>query len=120
MRTIGAGHAVFALTLAGTLLSSLVGAKAGDIAGPAYGPYPYGGPIERDAICRVFHERRIDGYGRETIHRIRLCDDGPVYAPAWTEAPPAFGYSRRYYEPSAADYYARPRPPAPIGPAYYN
>ena len=118
MRTICVRHTVFGLALAGSVMSSLVSAKAGDFAGPAYGAYPYGAQLERDGLCRVFHERRIDRYGRETIHRIRMCDEGPVYSPNRTVTPPDYG--PRYYEPSSSDYYEYPRPPTSIGPTYYN
>jgi hypothetical protein len=72
-------------------------ANAGDFDGPAYGPYPrYNAvpPVYRraevgDAFCRILHERRIDPYGRETIHRIRICNEGPI---GWTVAPQEYGY----------------------------
>lgn len=121
MRRIDMRDAVFGLALAGWAISSITGAKAGDIDRPVYGSYPYsyGAQPEYNGLCRIFHERRIDSYGRETIHRIRMCDEGPVYSPNWTAAPPPYYGPRRYYEQSSG-YYGYPRPPAPIGPAYYN
>ena len=147
MRTTGVRHAVFGLALAGLAMSSTATANAGDFDGQAYGPYPrYNAvpPVYRraevgDAFCRILQERRIDPYGRETIHRIRICDEGPI---GWTDAPPPayqdtyyggyprppalidpvpqeYGYGRPAYR---GTYYGEypPRPPALIGPAYYN
>jgi hypothetical protein len=121
MRATGVRHAVFGLALAGLAISSVASAKAGDFDRPAYGQYTYGAPIEHNGVCRIFHERRVDRYGHEMIHRIRMCDEGPIYpAPRWTAAPPEYGYhSQPNYEPSPS-YYSYPRPPAPVGPAYYN
>ena len=68
-------------------------------------------------------DRRIDPYGREVVHRMRVCDEGPVYPSA--EGPvvaPEYGYrGPRYYgpQPSGYDPYP-PRPPVPVGPGYYN
>ena len=118
----GVHHTVLGLTLAGLAMCSVSTSNAGDLIGPAYGAYPYGPPIESNAFCRVLLERRIDPYGRETVHRIRMCDEGPVYSgPNWSVAPQEYGYApQRYYEPAPSHYYSYPRPPAPIGPAYYN
>lgn len=118
MRATCVRHAVFGLALTGLAISSIATANAGDLEGPAYNSDSYG--IEPDGICRIFHERRVDPYGRETIHRIRMCDEGPVYpSPDWTAAPPEGGYGRRpYYQPSPSQYYGYPRPPAPIHPTY--
>ena len=94
-------------------------ANAGDFGGPAYGPYPrYNAvpPVYRraevgDAFCRILQERRIDPYGRETIHRIRICDEGPI---GWT-VPQEYGYGPP--PPYQGTYYGGyPRPPALIGP----
>jgi hypothetical protein len=68
-------------------------------------------------------DRRIDPYGREIVHRVRVCDEGAPYPPV--EAPvvaPGYGYPPpRYYEPQPSGYYGYPpRPPAPVGPGYYN
>ena len=70
---------------------------------------PYRAPIahgryDDDGICRVFHKRRIDAYGREVIHRVRICDEGPVQrGPGWAQAaPPQYGYG-----PAPAPYYGR-------------
>src|SRR5215475_5388236 len=65
---------------------------------------PLPAPIDRGGICQIALERRIDPYGRETVHRIRVCDEGPVYpgysAPTWSAVPPEYGYGRPpYYEP---------------------
>jgi hypothetical protein len=118
-------HVVFGsalgLALAGAAISSV--ANAGDLNAPVYGPYPqvapqYGPMYERAGPCRVVLQRRVDPYGREIVHRMRVCDEGSVYsAPGEAEE---YGYPPpRYYGPSPSGYYARPRPPAPIGPGYY-
>ena len=115
--TIAVRHTVLGLALSGLAISSIATANAGDYDVPAYSRYPYSAPIERNGICRIFHERQVDQYGRETIHRIRMCDEGPVYqSPGWTAAPQEYGYR----SPSAYPDYEYPRPPAPIGPTYYN
>lgn len=118
MLTTSVRHAFFGLALAGLAMSSTTRAQAGDLGGPAYGPSTYGAPFEPNGLCRILHERRVDPYGRETIHRIRMCDEGPVYSPNRTVTPPDYG--PRYYEPSSSDYYEYPRPPTSIGPTYYN
>ncbi len=121
MRTTGVRHAVFGLALAGLAISSITTANAGDFDAPAYSPYPSG--VEHDGSCRVFHERRVDQYGRVTVHRIRMCDEGLIY-PLQNGAamPPDYGYQPRpYYEPSPSGYDSYPRPPAAIGSQrYYN
>lgn len=122
-----ARHAVFGSALAGLTLSSIAAATAGDLAPPVYGPSPYGAPpygYDHDGACRIVLERRVDPYGREAVHRIRLCDEGAVYPayPAPGVAPlPDEGYPPHYVAPfpSRYDPYA-PRPPAPIGPGDYN
>jgi len=118
----GARHIVIGLALAGLAICSVSTAKAGDLDLPVYGAHPYGMPVERDAFCRILLERRVDPYGREIVHRIRVCDEGPVYSePNWSVAPQEYGYpSRRYYGPAPSHYYSYPRPPALIGPTYYN
>ncbi|MGC1750818.1 MAG: hypothetical protein WA778_22955, partial [Pseudolabrys sp.] len=114
MRATAVRHAVFGLALAGLAMSSTATANAGDFDGQAYGPYPrYDAvpPVYRraevsDAFCRILQERRIDPYGRETIHRIRICDEGPI---GWT-VPQEYGYGRPAYR---GTYYGEyPRPPA--------
>jgi len=82
-----------------------------------YTPAP---PIDRryEAIeerCRIVFERRIDPYGREIVHRIRACDEGPVYShPSRAYGPGPGGYQPEpYYERSR--YRAYPRPPADVG-----
>lgn len=118
MRATAVRHTVLGVALGCLAMSSIATANADDFDRPAYSRYQYGAPIEHDGICRVFHERRIDQYGRETIHRIRMCDEGPVYqSPGWTAAPQEYGYRT---PPAYPGYYKYPRPPAPIGPTYYN
>ena len=128
MRTICVRHTVFGLALTGLAKSSITTSNAGDLNGPTYGPYPrynaappvvppvYRGAEVGDATCRIIHERRIDAYGREIIHRIRICDEGPIYPSPYPRAmPPEYGYTPRpYYEPYPSRYYSYPRPPAPI------
>jgi len=115
-------------------------AAAGDLGPPVYSPAPYvappyvappyvgapyvAAPYEAPhAPCRVMLERRIDPYGREIVHRIRMCDEGPVYPGLGeTAAPPEYSYPPpRYYAPSPSGYDPFPRPPAPIpgGYVYY-
>jgi hypothetical protein len=72
-----------------------------------------------DAFCRILHERRIDPYGRETIHRIRICDEGPIDRPGWTVAPQEYGYGPPPTYPGTY-YGGYLRPPGLIGPTYYN
>lgn len=133
-RTTAARHAVFGLALAVSAMASLATANAGDLDAPGYSPYGApdydrlyspAPPIHRrvvvdDGICRIFHERRVDPYGREIIHRIRMCDEGPVdLSPNRAVVPQEYGYqSRPYYEQSG--YHAYPRPPVAIGRGYYN
>ena len=123
MRTTA--YAVFGLTLAGLTTASIATAQAGDLYPPAPYGYPAGAPIyERgpEGPCRILLERRVDPYGREIVHRIRMCDDGPVVYPApHPTVVPEYGYPPRYYEPAPSGYYA-PRPPAPIigSGFYYN
>ena len=133
-RTTVMRRALLALTLAGSM-SSIASANGGDLYPPAYERYPQAAPaeryyepaapvyrrVERAEPCRVFHERRVDAYGRETMHRIRMCDEGPVYnGPNGAAYPPEHGYGYRprpHYEQSGYDGY--PRPPAGIGRGYY-
>jgi hypothetical protein len=68
-------------------------------------------PVE-EGPCRITYRRRIDPYGRETVHRVRVCDEGPVYyEPGW--ARPAVPYSYQYTYDDAAPY-TELRPPAPV------
>ncbi len=119
-----ARHAVLGLALAGLTISSIAAATAGDLAPPVYGPAPYGEPPEgylrdHDGPCRIVFERRVDPYGREAVHRIRLCDEGPVYPGPGAAPPPDYGYPPPpYVAPSPSGYDPYPRPPAPIGPGY--
>lgn len=124
-------YMTFGLALLGlTALAVDNSASAADFDG--YAPYPnatpdYGRTIERERIysqaplvdrryevvdqrCRTYFERRVDPYGREIVHRIRECDEGPAdrlpnrtFGPASHEYPP-----RPYYERSR--YRAYPRP----------
>ena len=123
------------LALTTTAICGSTAAQAGDILPPpVYGPAaPYPAPnvgvgpvYAPGGPCRIVLDRRVDPYGREVVHRLRVCDDGPVYAPA--EGPvgpvvaPQYGYpGPRYYgpQPSGYDGYP-PRPPAPVGPGYYG
>lgn len=121
--------AVCGLALAGFTLSAIATAQAGDLYPSPYNHYPYSAPYgapysapvyERgpEGPCRILFERRLDPYGHETVHRVRMCDDGPIYAAPGPVVAPDYGYPPRYYGP-APDYYA-PRPPAPIvGSSYY-
>jgi hypothetical protein len=68
-------------------------------------------PVEEE-VCRITYRRRIDPYGRTTVHRVRVCDEGPVYyEPGWARPPMPYHY-RYTYDPSAP--YAGLRPPAPV------
>ena len=140
MRTAAARYAAVGLTLAGLTICSVAAAKAGDFnppyPNPPYAaPYPYGAApapgyensYEPHGSCRFLLERRVDPYGREVAHRIRMCDEGPVAVapPNWTAAPQGYGYPPpQYYVPVPvpvpSGYDPYPRPPAPIGPGYYN
>jgi len=128
----------FGLALAALTICGAAPAQAGDLAGPVYGPGPapypapnYGPVYERGGPCRIVLDRRVDPYGREVVHRMRVCDEGPVYppvaAPVYPSAvgpvvAPPYGYpGPRYYEPQPSGYEGYPpRPPAPVGPGYYN
>ena len=129
--------AVFVVVLSTLSMNFGSIAKAGDLELQPYGPGPYTAPapyippaqyvapIDRGGVCRIVFERRIDPYGRETVHRIRVCDEGPVYpgypAPTWSAVPQEYGYGRPpYHEPFRSYYDDYPRPPAPIGRIYYN
>ena len=115
-----ARYAVFGLALAGATMTSIPAATAGDLGPPVYGPAPYEPPPygvlpERDGPCRIVLERRIDPYGREAVHRIRMCDEGPAY-PAPGIAPPDYDSPPPgYFAPAPSRYDPYPRPPAPIG-----
>ena len=79
--------------------------------------------FQRSSACRIVLDRRVDPYGREVVHRRRVCDEGPVYPSAeGPVAAPEYGYTApRYYGPQPSGYDPYPlRPPAPIGPRYYN
>jgi hypothetical protein len=128
MRTTRVRRVVFGLALAGLGIAGIATAQAGDLGPPVYGPAPYPppnyGPVyEHGGPCRIVIERRVDPYGREFAHRMRVCDEGPVY-PSVVEPvpPPEYGYPPpRYYEPQPSGYDPYPpRPPAPVGPGYYN
>jgi hypothetical protein len=124
MRTSAVRYAVCGLALAGLTIASVTAAAAGDLYPPApYGAYPTGAPVYEHGPggpCRILLERRVDPYGREFVHRIRMCDDGPVY-PSAPAVAPEYGFPPRYYEPAPSGYYGPPRPPAPIiGSGFYN
>jgi len=106
-RATGVRYKIFVLALACSAICSVSGANGGDLGAPGYRPYPYGTLADRDGICRTLHERRIDMYGRETVHRIRICDEGPVYSgPDWSVAPQEHVYpQRRYYEAAPSQFY---------------
>ena len=134
LRATATRQTAFGLVLG--LTSFMTNANAGDLNTPDYAPYPNGAPTyersldrERyygaapppvydraevgDGACRILHERRVGPYGRETIHRIRICDEGPAYgSPNGAVVTPEYGYRpRSYYERSGYDSY--PRPPVP-------
>jgi len=151
-RARAARHAALGFALAGFAFSLIADANAGDLYAPAYSPYPLAAPapvyertIERERYfaaapafhgrvaidnvpCRIVLKRQIDAWGRELVHRIRVCDEGPVYgapngpvygAPNGPVVLPENGYGpRRYYAPSG--YYGYPRPPVAVGLDYYN
>jgi hypothetical protein len=159
-RTTAARYAVRGLALAGFAMCFLADAHAGDLYAPGYGTYPLAAPapvyertFERERYfaaapafngrvaidngpCRIVLKRRVDAWGRELVHRVRVCDEGPVYgapngpvygapngpvygAPYGPVVLPENGYGpRRYYEPSG--YYGYPRPPVAVGVDYYN
>lgn len=116
-----ARYAVFGLALAGATMTSIPAATAGDLGPPVYGPAPYEPPPygvlpERDGPCRIVLERRIDPYGREAVHRIRMCDEGPAYAVPGIAPPPNYDSPPPgYFAPAPSRYDPYPRPPAPIG-----
>ena len=116
------------LALAGPGICASTAAQAGDLAPPVYAPAPYpaptyGGMYERGGPCRIVLDRRVDPYGREFVQRVRVCEQVPMAAPvAGPLPPPGYGYpAPRYYEPQPSGFYGYPpRPPAPVGPGYYN
>ncbi len=122
-------EAAFSLMLASLILGAGGIANAGDFDAPGYtyrapgyermgdpyyAPSPSDGRYEAaERQCRTFHERRVDPYGREVMHRIRMCDEGPVY-PDRAMDPAQYSYpTRPRYERSGYEPY--PRPPAAIG-----
>src|SRR5215211_1495207 len=100
-RTRAARHASLGFALAGFAVSLIADANAGDLYAPAYSAYQLAAPvyertIERERYfaaapafhgrvaidngpCRIVLKRRIDAWRRELVHRIRVCDEGPVY-----------------------------------------
>lgn len=128
-RRIAPRHVVFGLVVAGLGICAAADARAGDLGPPVYAPYPaptYGG-VYGGGPCHVVLDRGIDPYGREIVRRVRVCDAGPAYPPvAGPVYPPVvgpeYGYpAPRYYETQPSGYYGYPpRPPAPVGPGYYN
>jgi hypothetical protein len=131
VRTTVVHRVVFSVALAGLGICGVATAQAGDLAPPMYGPAPYppppppnyGAVYGHGGPCHVVIDRRVDPYGREIAHRVRVCDEGPMYPSVVGPMPSQeYGYPEpRYYEPqpSGYDVYA-PRPPAPVGPGYYN
>ena len=100
LRATATRQTAFGLVLG--LTTFMPNANAGDLYAQDYAPYPNGAPTyersldrERyygaasppvydraevgDGACRILHERRVGPYGRETINRIRICDEGPAY-----------------------------------------
>ena len=127
MRPIVVRSVVLGLALAGLGMCAMTAAQAGDLGPPVYAPAPYPAPSYGAGYgggpCRIVLDRGVDPYGREIVRRVRVCDEGGMYPPV--EAPvvaPRYGYpTPRYYEPQPSGYYAYPpRPPALIGPGYYN
>jgi hypothetical protein len=116
---------VFGLALAGAGICAT--ANAGDLGPPVYGPAPYPAPnygavYGGGGPCRVVLERHVDPYGRGIVRRVRVCEEEPMYPSVAGPVPPEYGYpAPRYYQPQPSGYYAYPpRPPAPVGPGYYN
>jgi hypothetical protein len=125
----------FGLALIGlAALAMSSSARAADLES-GYAPYPlapdYGRTIERERIysspapidrryevvderCRIYHQRRVDPYGREVVHRVRVCDEGPVNAtPNRSFGSAPYDYPpRAYYERSR--YRGYPLPPAEV------
>lgn len=63
--------------------------------------------------CRIRHVRDVDGYGREIVRRLRICDEGIVVAHP--------GYDRHVYRDRPYDDpppRAWARPPADVDPEY--
>ena len=128
MRPIAVRGVALGLALAGLGIWASTAAQAGDLAPPVYAPPPYpapgyGGMYEGGGPCRIVLDRRIDPYGREFVQRVRVCNEGPMGPPvAGPLPPPGYGYpARRYYEPQPSGFYGYPpRPPALVGPGYYN
>jgi hypothetical protein len=63
--------------------------------------------------CRIRHVRDVDGYGREIVRRLRICDEGVVAAHP--------GYDRHVYRDGPYDDPAPrawARPPVDVGPEY--
>lgn len=134
MRPTAIRAVVLGLALAGTVICATTAARAADVAPPVYGPAPYpapnyGGMYEHGGPCRIVLDRRVDPYGREIVQRVRVCDEGgmyppeaPLVAPGYGYPAPGYGYpAPRYFEPQPSGYYPYPpRPPALIGPGYYN
>jgi hypothetical protein len=161
-RTTAARRAVLGLALAAFAMPFIADARAGDLYPPGYGAYPpavpapvYERTIERERYygaapafhghvaigngpCRIVLKRRVDAWGRELVHRIRVCDEGPVYGAPYG---PVYGVPNGpvYGAPNGAvygapngpvvlpengygpsGYYGYPRPPVAVGVDYYN
>ena len=130
MRPAAVRSSAIGLALAGLGICATTTANAGDLAPPVYGPAPYPAPppnygavYEGGGPCHIVLDRRIDPYGREIVHRVRICEEGPLYpSMAGPVPPPEYGYpAPRYFEPQPSGYYPYPpRPPALVGPGYYG
>lgn len=67
--------------------------------------------VEGAETCRVFTKARLDPYGREVLHRVRVCDEGPLPRPRRVWAGPAS--VQDYLPPRAVPVPPRPVPLAP-------
>lgn len=136
MRPTAMCAAVLGLALAGLGICATTPARAADVGPPVYGPVPYPAPnygagygAGYGGPCHIVLDRRVDPYGREIVQRVRVCDEGAMYPPQAPVVAPRYGYPAqgyghpvpRYVEPQPSGYYPYPpRPPALIGPGYYN
>lgn len=67
--------------------------------------------VEGAETCRVFTKARLDPYGREVLHRVRICDEGPLPRPRRVWAGPAT--VEGYLPPRSGPVPPRPVPLAP-------
>ncbi len=83
---------------------------------PVYreGPYVEYAPLHRRRFveegdgCRLVRERRPDGYGREIVRRIRVCDERAERRPHEWREPRRFGYEPQLYPAPRLPYRAPP------------